>query len=152
MRWITLFTFWTTGAWLIVGTHSFFCQFSHLLSLIIRWTPLWFLETDGHLGRDCQRSSFYLGRFPKVRAGRPDQTFWQWNKLFAIGFTEKPSSLCIIRICLVWIKVKFSLRWVWAGWSVLINQESALIRVDCIQINEALLGWNSDRRHGHIAT
>ena len=37
-----------------------------------------------------------LGRFPKVRTGRPDQTFWQRNRIFSRGFAEKPSPLCII--------------------------------------------------------
>ena len=51
------------------------------------------------------------------------QTFWQWNRLFPRGFAEKPSLLCIIfRIWqMVWLKMKFSLRWEWAGRSVLTN-------------------------------
>ena len=52
-----------------------------------------------------------LGRFPKVRTGRPDQTFWQRNRIFSRGFAEKPSPLCIIfRIWLIWM-VSFNQKW-----------------------------------------
>ena len=41
----------------------------------------------------------------------PDQTFWQWNRLFPRGFAEKTSPLSIIfRVWLIWM-VSFGLKW-----------------------------------------
>ena len=68
------------------------------------------------------------GRFPKVRTGRPDQSFWQWKMLFSKFFGKTPFPLCMLfGIWLIWLdsfswlKVKFSLLLEWSGRSVLIN-------------------------------
>ena len=64
-----------------------------------------------HKMKFLESLTLVLGRFPKVRTGRPDQTFWQRNRIFSRGFAEKPSPLCIIfRIWLIWM-VSFNQKW-----------------------------------------